>query len=519
MTAAEFFAEYDKAVASGDMDKIASAEAVVNQKAQELNMTVDQLRAISQNTGATADEILIKMIDNWENAQATVLKYNEVLKETKDKLQDIYEGQMDILSIWNGPDPFTVKEGDDERKAIIDDLTESNNKYADANERVGEIVGGLGGKFEKYGAKGQMVLEQLSNLGAQGLEKLEAFADANEEQLDAFFESVERAGKTSIEAAGTAATAIANLAIGGQEIYAKAYTELQNGLGAALANAGDPNGSIVQTAAATGQTIQDVLAQRISRETGYTTTEIYNSGLIDGFVGKLGELTNQATVTGESADQAIAQKINEANGCTHTTNFMMGMLKGIQDHKEEVLRELDELAEAMADLAAEKWDEHSPSKLTYKQARYFLDGMSNAFRDHGNEPVEVVDGVVHSVTDVMQNALSTANAILNDEVDFNPVITPVLDLSSVQNGTKTLSNLFNTDGFRMEANVGHVVTPAERMQSLQSAITPTATQKSGGNTFNYVQNNYSPKALSRLDIYRDTKNQFAQLKGLVTNNG
>lgn len=41
-------------------------------------------------------------------------------------------------------------------------------------------------------------------------------------------------------------------------------------------------------------------------------------------------------------------------------------------------------------------------------------------------------------------------------------------------------------------------------------ITPTS-----GNNYNFTQNNYSPKALSRIDIYRQTKNQFSALKGLV----
>jgi len=35
-----------------------------------------------------------------------------------------------------------------------------------------------------------------------------------------------------------------------------------------------------------------------------------------------------------------------------------------------------------------------------------------------------------------------------------------------------------------------------------------------GNSYNFVQNNYSPKALSRIDIYRQTKSQFAELKGV-----
>ncbi len=38
-----------------------------------------------------------------------------------------------------------------------------------------------------------------------------------------------------------------------------------------------------------------------------------------------------------------------------------------------------------------------------------------------------------------------------------------------------------------------------------------------GNTYQFTQNNYSPKALSRIDIYRQTKNQFSAMKGLVGN--
>ena len=41
------------------------------------------------------------------------------------------------------------------------------------------------------------------------------------------------------------------------------------------------------------------------------------------------------------------------------------------------------------------------------------------------------------------------------------------------------------------------------------------TKSTSGNNYNLIQNNYSPKALSRIDIYRQTKNQFSALKGLV----
>ena len=36
-----------------------------------------------------------------------------------------------------------------------------------------------------------------------------------------------------------------------------------------------------------------------------------------------------------------------------------------------------------------------------------------------------------------------------------------------------------------------------------------------GSTFNFNQYNYSPKALSRVEIYRQTKNQFSAMERMV----
>ena len=41
------------------------------------------------------------------------------------------------------------------------------------------------------------------------------------------------------------------------------------------------------------------------------------------------------------------------------------------------------------------------------------------------------------------------------------------------------------------------------------------TNPNTGNSYKFVQNNYSPKALSRTEIYRQTKNQFSAMERMV----
>lgn len=98
---------------------------------------------------------------------------------------------------------------------------------------------------------------------------------------------------------------------------------------------------------------------------------------------------------------------------------------------------------------------------------------------------------------------------------LQPIITPELDLSQVNKGLDDLDNRFalgagipiNMQGVLLSSALTNMRRNNLRNDELQNG-TPTQVV----NNFDMTQNNYSPKALSRIDIYRDTKNQFSRLK-------
>lgn len=107
----------------------------------------------------------------------------------------------------------------------------------------------------------------------------------------------------------------------------------------------------------------------------------------------------------------------------------------------------------------------------------------------------------------MSNAISKITDVIEGDIDTQPTIRPVLDLSDVETGTSRLNTLFSrTQAMSISAGMGH--TSGEEIQNGGNA-------PGSGNTFSFTQNNYSPKPLSRLEIYRQTKNQFSAMKGLV----
>ena len=93
-------------------------------------------------------------------------------------------------------------------------------------------------------------------------------------------------------------------------------------------------------------------------------------------------------------------------------------------------------------------------------------------------------------------------------MDAQPTIRPVLDLSEVRSGAHMLSALLS----RKQAMTISTEMNRQSAGTIQNGKTAAPAT---GNSYSLVQNNYSPKALSRIDIYRQTKNQFSALKGLV----
>ena len=64
----------------------------------------------------------------------------------------------------------------------------------------------------------------------------------------------------------------------------------------------------------------------------------------------------------------------------------------------------------------------------------------------------------------------------------------------------------------MPATIKDMKTSLAGAVSLPKTGLQAAGVAGGGTTYNFYQTNNSPKALSRIDIYRQTRNQFRQLQ-------
>jgi hypothetical protein len=118
--------------------------------------------------------------------------------------------------------------------------------------------------------------------------------------------------------------------------------------------------------------------------------------------------------------------------------------------------------------------------------------------------------VVGRATDVFRNSLTAITDSLGDITEFNPTITPVLDLTKVQadaakisdyiQGGPALTPSFSTAQARTIASDAQIVP--------DTTTSPTATT----GEVKFEQNIYAPEQLSTADIYKQTRNQITLAK-------
>ena len=185
-----------------------------------------------------------------------------------------------------------------------------------------------------------------------------------------------------------------------------------------------------------------------------------------------------------------------------------GFAKGIEENTWQAEESAAAMASAAADAAKAALDINSPSKVGRRIGGFFGMGFVNSLIDYADKSYEAGVEMASAAKNGLSNAISKVRDFVEGNVDAQPTIRPVLDLSEVRSGAHMLSALLS----RKQAMTISTEMNRQSAGTIQNGKTEAPVT---GNSYSLVQNNYSPKALSRIDIYRQTKNQFSALKGLV----
>ena len=205
---------------------------------------------------------------------------------------------------------------------------------------------------------------------------------------------------------------------------------------------------------------------------------------------------------------ALTSIRNKYNDFYNVGRYLVeGVANGISSYTYRAEARAAAMARASARAAERELDINSPSKVGGRIGGFFGQGFVNEIDNYADKAYKSGASMADSARKGLNDAIAKARDAVDSSMDVQPTIRPVLDLSEVQSNAGRLSAILS------RSHALHI--SSSMSESTGSEIQNGVAGLPAGNTYQFTQNNYSPKALSRIEIYRQTKNQFSTLKGLV----
>ena len=226
-------------------------------------------------------------------------------------------------------------------------------------------------------------------------------------------------------------------------------------------------------------------------------------------LGKEESFRTSVTTVCRGAASVVYDEYN--NWATAGNWLTLGLAKGIRDGKSEAINAAVEVAGEALKAAQDKLKIASPSKVMYGFGRYFDLGFANGILDYADTVAKASENIATQAISTAQIIAENIAATMDEDFEYQPTIRPVLDMDEVDSGLNSFDRNFANRSMNLAGSINRVQKAAPADKYAES-VNPSQNQNGGANTYNFNQYNYSPKALSRIDLYRQTNNQFAMMK-------
>ena len=130
-----------------------------------------------------------------------------------------------------------------------------------------------------------------------------------------------------------------------------------------------------------------------------------------------------------------------------------GFADGITAETFEAEAAATAMAKAALTAAEKALDEQSPSKEGVRIGRFFTMGVANGITDLADMVYDNSYDMASYATDGLNNAIGKISDFVNADIDTQPTIRPVLDLTAVEAGAGRIGNLFDGQSVGVLAKV------------------------------------------------------------------
>lgn len=182
-------------------------------------------------------------------------------------------------------------------------------------------------------------------------------------------------------------------------------------------------------------------------------------------------ISGESNAVNTAASTVAKSAANAANGYKYYFwqaggNMVKGFAEGISANTFRAEAKSRTMALKALNAAKSALDINSPSKETYKVGAFFGKGFINAIEDYESKSSKAGYNMADSARQGLSNAISKVGTLVENGIDSQPTIRPVLDLSDVESGAGTINGMFSmTPSIRTLSNVGTISSMMNRSQN------------------------------------------------------
>ena len=136
------------------------------------------------------------------------------------------------------------------------------------------------------------------------------------------------------------------------------------------------------------------------------------------------------------------QKILEEAGWDETgQRIVQGIEEGVEEEKPNLLQKLRDMALEAINTVKDVLDIRSPSRVFRELGNYTGMGFVQGISDYAEKSAQAASELGEATRGGLSDAISTISDYLNGDMDAQPTIRPVLDLSDIANGMNSVNDM------------------------------------------------------------------------------
>ena len=376
-------------------------------------------------------------------------KYGKRDKETRKKYEkEIYATQKEIYNAYkdflddcqNVKDDYVEKEKELNEK-LEQDIKELEDNYSDTLDSRIQSLYNAYGLFDKVEQKGKTSVSELTKNLQDQVAEFEDWDDTLQQLSkrglnQALIEELQEMGPSAIaNIRGLNSMTDAQLSQYAN-LWAEKHKEATDRAADELTDLRKETNSQIKELKTTYNSDLDELKKN---------TDEKLSELKDAFLKNIGAIKDD---TEEKFQEivSIASTVLGSAGWDELGEYMVdGLIEGVESKQPEFLKTLESLISAGTEITQDTAEIHSPSRVFARIGEYMVEGLiggiTNRSDDASKASADMARGTIQSVS----RLISDMSTIIDSDMEITPTISPILDMTNVQNGLNQMDSTLSAN--------------------------------------------------------------------------